>query len=343
MNSRLCAFWTGNLILLSVSAHLSAQVLTTEHNMPHYSDSLEVYKLPGFAVTDAGRNCEWDFSHLPIDSATYVPVDHYMFCCDTMHIGIHREHANYYTLYAADTIWEIGYETSHASMYYSSPVPRLCFPFRYDDSIVCTIAGSGQYCHSVPLSTEGKAKVHVDATGKLILPDLTVDSVIRLYSIVQHQEQTYRKTQVLEERYQWYSVYCRYPLLENIKVLTIANKDTIYVASSYYFPQEQEDMPEEPKRLEKSVESMDSLITDAHYLPNPVISDLRVGYNLIRGAQVYISLHYNGGVSVYQTPMHYEEEGNYSVLVNMAGMPTGNYVVYIHADETIVSGNIIKL
>lgn len=343
MNSRLFAFLTGILILLLVSAHLSAQVLTAKRNMPLYTDSLEVYKLPGFAITDTGRNCEWDFSHLPIDNATYVPVNHYMFCCDAMHIGVHRGHANYYTLYVSDTIWEIGYETSHASMHYSSPVPLLCFPFRYDGSIVCTITGSGQYCHSVPLAIEGNAKIHADATGKLILPDMTVDSVIRLHSIVQYQEQTYRKAQVFEERYQWYSAYCRYPLLENIKVLTITNKDTIYIASSYYFPQEQDYMPKDPKRLEKPIDLIDSLITDALYLPNPVVSDLRICYNLIRGAQVYISLHYNGGVSVYQTPMHYEEEGRHSILVNMDGMPTGNYVVYIHADDVIESGNIIKL
>lgn len=344
MNNRFTNLLVWNLLLL-FPAHLFGQKLTTEHHLPHFCDSLEVYRMPAVEAGDSGRNCLWDFSELPIDSADVIPHDYYASSYDdTIHVGLHREHANYYMLNTSDTLWLFGYETSRTQLQYVSPMPLLRFPFAYGDSIVSTMEGTEQYCHSIPISIDGKTVVHADAFGRLILPDITIDSVLRVHSVVRYHNNASMQTQVQEERYQWYSVYCRYPLLEKIVIRTIANMDTSYLASTYYFPQEQKDMPSrEHEQLENLIEMQDSLITNASYLPNPVMSDLNICYSLGRDALVYISLHYNGGVSTYQTPAHQEEEGEHSVTVNMAGMPTGNYVVYIHADDTIVSGNILKL
>lgn len=98
-----------------------------------------------------------------------------------------------------------------------------------------------------------------------------------------------------------------------------------------------------PLEQETAESSPDSLITNVSYLPNPVYTNLNIRYTLIRSAQVYISVHYNGGVMTFQTTPKQETEGEKIVYVNMSGMPTGAYAVYIHADDTIVSGNIIKL
>ena len=132
-------------------------------------------------------------------------------------------------------------------------------------------------------------------------------------------------------------------MFETTHVQTINGNDTVSFASSYYLPQE-EDMQELRREEQDSlVEQTDSLITDVTYLPNPVCSDLQIHYSLVRSAKVYISLHYNGGATTYQTPVRQEEEGHHSVPINMAGLPVGTYVVYIHADDIVVSGNIIKL
>lgn len=323
--------------------YVSGQILTAEHHTPLFNDSLEVYKMQSVDVGDSGQHCVWDFSGLPIDSAEIIAADYYA-CADTQHIGLHRERANYYLLCTTDTLWQQEYETSLTRMKYSSPLPMLRFPFAYGDSVVDSIMGNGQYCHSIPLTIEGKSIVHADACGRLVLPDLTVDSALRVHSILEYNELSYTKTIVHEERYQWYSACCRYSLLENLSVRTIAGVDTTYFSAAYYIPQEQEDLlKQEHEQQDLSIENVDNPITNAAYLPNPVIADLCINYSLTRNAQAYISLHYNGGVCTYQTPMHYEDEGNHSILVNMTGMPTGNYVVYIHADDAIVSGTIMKL
>lgn len=87
----------------------------------------------------------------------------------------------------------------------------------------------------------------------------------------------------------------------------------------------------------------DSLITNIQFTPNPVYNNVQIKYSLAKSAKVYISLHYDGGLTTYQTPYRQEDEGDHSISLNMSGMPTGSYVIYIHADDLVASGSLIKL
>lgn len=326
-----------------VPTQLHAQHLTLFH-IPLTTDSLYGYKMPYIAVADTGKNCVWDFSNLSMDSAEIIEVNYFAPTTDTMHIGLHREKANYYYYCHQDTLWQTGYETSRTHVQYPVPIPMLRFPFEYGDTIKGKVLGNGQYCHLLSIHTEGTYFVTADATGQLLLQGMTVDSVLRLHTIMQYQDSRSKNTTIQEERYLWYSPYCRYPLLETLLVQVIKESDTVSVSSTYYYPQEQEDV-QERKDVEQDlqIELADSLMTEVSFMPNPVYTDLQVNYSLFRSAQVYISVHYNGGISTYQTPVRKEEEGTHSVTINMAGMPVGNYVVYIHADDVIASGSLIKL
>ena len=333
------------VLLLVLPAQISAQVLTAERQIPCPRDSFEVYKMPYTTVGDSGRNCVWDFSELPVDSAEIISLDYFASSSmDTMHIGLHREHANYYYHCATDTLWLTGFETSRTRVHYTEPAPWLCFPFAYGDSVCGTFSGKGQYCHIMPMSVDGQYSAHADATGRLSLPDMAVDSALRVHTRMSYQDRMHPNTRITEECYHWYSPYCRYPLLETVYVQTVKNADTVSFASTYYFQQEEENVP--VRKQEHPVnpsEDKDSLVTDVTYLPNPVFADLNISYTLVRAARVYISLHYNGGATTYQTPVHDEEEGPHSAAINMSGLPVGTYAVYIHADDTVVSGNVIKL
>ena len=343
MNNRFTILLIWNALLL-FPIYLWSQTLTSERHKPYYQDSLLAYKLSLAEVGECGCHCVWDFSALPIDSADLIPIDYYTLSnTDTTRIGVHRERAHYFMHNSMDTLWVTGYETSYMHMQYLSPVPMLHLPFAYGDSIESEINGKGQYCHHIPLSIEGRTIVRADGSGKIILPDMTIDSVIRVHTETQYNEYTNEHNETIEEKYQWYSPYCRYPLLEIVKVRTITNADTSYVAFAYYIPQEQKDMPvRELEELKKDEDTI-SLLTDVSYLPNPVVSDLQIRYTLTHDANVYVSLHYNGGATTYKTPIHNEANGEHSHSINMNGLPTGNYVVYVHADDTIVSGDIIKL
>lgn len=322
---------------------LFSQVLKAERHRPLPTDSFVVYKLPYIQVNDTGHNCIWDFSDLPMDSAEVLDVNYFSVHGDTSHIGVHREHANYYYHLQEDTLWLTGCENSRTHVRYSTPIVWMSFPMGLSDSISGRFAGRGQYCHFMPINMEGTYTTRVDALGRLILPDIEIEQALLIHaqSEILDAKHSYHKIQ--EDRHMWYSPYCRYPLVETIYIQTINHDDTISFSASYYNPQEQEVVSEESEEIiENLMDSVDNLITNVSYLPNPVHRDLNVSYSLSRSANVYISVHYNGGVSSFQTPIHIEDEGEHVTSINMSGLPIGGYVVYIHADDAVVSGNIIK-
>lgn len=329
-------------VYVILSAEVSAQKISQRH-IPLLTDSLDVYKIPAISIGNGGENCTWNFSDLDVSTALQISEDYFSPAPNLGNVGLHRENANYYYTVEQDTLRLTGFETSDKHIRYSSSIPMMAYPFAYGDSLVYSLTGEGQYCHIFPFPLKGKCVVRAEGKGQLTLPDMTIDSVLRLHTFISYTDTLQPFSIMQEERYQWYSLYCRYPILENIVSRAIKGNDTISVSSAYYYPQEQENMPVHRQIKEEDIPGADSLITQVAYLPNPVQTDLQIQYTLIRQAQVYISLHYNGGTTVYQTPLLQEEEGMHSATIHMAGLPLGAYVVYIHADDTIVSGNVIKL
>ena len=334
------------LIAVSVSAILSADVNAqkiSQRHIPLLTDSLDVYKIPAISIDNGGENCTWNFSELDVSAALQISEDYFSLAANLGSVGLHRENVNYYYTIVQDTLRLTGYETSDKHIRYSSPIPMMAYPFAYGDSLVYSFTGEGQYCHILSFPVKGKCVVRAEGKGLLTLPDMTIDSVLRVRTLISYTDTLQPLQTIEEERYQWYSLYCRYPILENIVTRAIKDNDTISVASAYYYPQEQENMPIHRQIKEEDTPGADSFITQVTYLPNPVQTDLQIQYTLTRPALVYISLHYNGGTTIYQSPRQYKEEGTQSTTIHMAGLPLGTYVVYIHADDAIVSGNVIKL
>ena len=176
-------------VFLLLPEHLFSQSLTKEEHMPLTSDTLLAYKVAYVAPSDTGQNCVWNFSGLSTDSAEMVDVNYYPASeDDTTHIGLHREHANYYYHIANDTLWQTGYETSRAIMRYTTPIASLCFPFAFGDTLCGTFEGQGQYCHMTPLAVEGSIKTCVDGTGRLITPDDTIDGALHTHMLMTYSE-----------------------------------------------------------------------------------------------------------------------------------------------------------
>ena len=337
-------------LLLTLSAFLflcppgmSAQILTRASHSPLTSDSLLVYKMAYVAPPDTGKNCIWDFSNLSTDSAETIDVEYYATNQeDSTYFGLHREHTNYYYHIIKDTLWQTGYETSRALMNYAPQVPLLRYPFACKDSLHKVFVGDGKLCRKGSMSVDGTISVKADATGYLILPEDTIYPALRVRTLIEYSETKHLQNRVREERFAWYSPYCRYPMIESVLTQTLTDTTTVSFASTYYYPQEQdEELRKQYMEEEEIVE--DSLVSNIQITPNPVYDNVQIGYTLARPAQVYISLHYNGGLTTYQSSPHQEEEGDHSVYVNMSGMPVGSYVVYIHADDVIANGSLIKL
>lgn len=326
-----------------------AQILYRETHVPLSTDSLVIYKQPYQDITDDGTDCVWDFSKTITDTVVSY-VDFFNNKTDTLSFGVHRCGANSYRKTVQDTLFDLGYETSHTYIRYSKPEKLFKFPFAYKDSVVSSFSGKGEYCHLMPLYVEGTSIVKADAQGRLILPDMTIDSVLRVHTQRRYHETGRVKSQVVVDMYRWYSGWCRYPIFENTRITTFTDNDTVTFAMAYYYSPEppyyhlrQKEDVADGKDTAVYVENIGDVFTEAVFAPNPVYSGLHISYKLTRSASVYFSIHYNGGIMVFKTQERQECEGYHDTTLNMSSCPIGVYVLYVHVDDMILSETIVKM
>lgn len=86
----------------------------------------------------------------------------------------------------------------------------------------------------------------------------------------------------------------------------------------------------------------DSVITAAHFVPNPVVTSLQIDYNLTHEADVYFSLHNSLGLNVYTSTLEHQSSGEHVHCIYMESFPIGDYVLYIHVNNIVIAETIIK-
>ncbi len=85
------------------------------------------------------------------------------------------------------------------------------------------------------------------------------------------------------------------------------------------------------------------IVTDIETMPNPVFDQLQIRYTLAKDAQVGFSLHYEGGLCAYRSDAEPQNAGIHLQSIDMSRLPKGIYVLYIYADEQVLSKDILKL
>jgi hypothetical protein len=92
----------------------------------------------------------------------------------------------------------------------------------------------------------------------------------------------------------------------------------------------------------QELSAIEQVFTDAHYLPNPVVSDLHITYTLTRDATVWFSVHNNTGLPFCQTSPSTKPAGDGETIIPMSGLIQGTYTVYIHVDDMVMPHIVIK-
>lgn len=336
--------------LCFLSQPLSAQslYLTTAAHIPIASDSLIVYQIPYRAITDSGDNCVWDFSRSaqpPIERYAdyYYPVPD-----DTTHIAKHFYGANRYYHLLSDTLFMTGYETPAFAIRYTAPEKQLVFPFHYGDSVCSTFAGTGEYAHRTTFAVKGYTTVCADAIGKLMLPTMTIDTALRIHT-TRYYTAAERDTAIITtDICQWFSPLYRYPLLETVCERTTTRNDSTGVTLAFYHEpveletQHESDTHHIEMQPQDTTNEASLVFTNASFLPNPVHDMLHISYTLSRDAQIFFSVHYSGGTCFHQSALVQQTVGDHHETIDMTAFPIGNYVLYIHVDDTILSQPIIK-
>lgn len=296
-------------------------------------------------MADSGRDCVWDFSKNRFFGEMQSLVCHSTVQQDTTQFTKHWLHSrhNYQTI--GDTLYCTGYENANMRVTYTNKEKILVFPFGYADMLHSAFCGKGEYAHRDTFSIQGEATTICDGVGKLLLPDNEViDSVLRLHikRLCWQKGEDTVKTQW--DVYQWYSAQERYPIIENACCKSICANDSTNLTYAFYCPQK-EYQTKHSKETEQALtlQTEPQWITDIGTQPNPVRDNLYLNYTLQRDAIVSYSLHYNGGACMYRSDGKKQNAGEYRHSIDMGKYPTGTYVLYIYADDQVVSKNILKL
>lgn len=341
------------LTLLTITLGIAAyprhtQILTGERNKLRPGDALikqqVEYKDPG----PKGRDIIWDFSNLVVTNEKYRLNYIYRTKGDTLHITGYEHQTRYRYTQTNDTLWLNNFENRTTKLQLNSPEAILRFPFSYGDTLHSVFDGKGKYCEKVDVIAQGHTTVIADATGIIITPEHdTITNVLRIHSLRQYTQIGVDSALLRLDTYAWYGYGYRYPVFETvISTIQLADSSFNNFRTSFYYPPSQivSQLTDEYNKLalENGGEVLSQVFTEAHFRPNPVVSDLQIDYKLKRTAQVWFSLHNNVGIPVATSSPVIQNEGYQYCTIKMSALMTGAYALYIHVDDMVMRQMILK-
>jgi hypothetical protein len=344
-------------ICLCVGSQTS-HVLTTDKNAYRAADNIIKQQVEFKDPGSSGKNLLWDFSMVQPINEEYS-LNYFIPDSTNMTRLCGQEHnTRYYYHQVHDTLQTVGFENYTTSMEYSVPELRMHFPFVYGDTLFSNFIGKGEYCHRNQLAIKGYTRVIADAEGDLKLPEFeTVKKALRVRTLRHYTETGKDSVEMTLDTYSWYAAGIRYPVFESIKTTyskkgdkkddkgESMNDTTVFSTSFFYPPKKQTSQVQtDPIPVETSDELLGvaAVFTEAHYMPNPVLDNLKIDYKLTRKAKVWFTIHNNIGIQLIATSPLNGEEGYYNTSVNMSSLNTGVYSLYIHVDDMIMRLNVVK-
>lgn len=165
------------LLGLPLSSFANIQLTKSQHLICS-NDTIIRYEIQGVVAGDSDEACVWDFTN-----ATVIPKDHhciYRLSADSLSFSSHFLHTRNRYHIVADTLFCTGYETAAMQVDFAHWEKALVYPFAYQDTLCGTFSGYGEYTHTIPFYIRGTSVVVADGVGTLRLPDMTLDSVLRI-------------------------------------------------------------------------------------------------------------------------------------------------------------------
>jgi hypothetical protein len=337
----------------------TSQKLTTDRNAYRAADQLVKQQVEFKDPGSSGRNLTWDFSVVKTINEEYS-LKYFIPDSTNMTRLCGLEHSTrYYYSEQLDSLKSVGYENSTTFMEYVVPELKMRFPFAYGDTLFSYFKGTGQYCHRLSLAIKGYTRVQADAEGDLKLPEFeTVKKALRVHTLRYYTETGKDSVEMTLDTYSWYATGIRYPVFESVKTIVsrllkkqndsdIKNvKDSTIFTTSFYYPPEKQiskvqtdPIPEDKK---DGLIGAATVFTEAQLMPNPVVDNLYINFKLTRDAKVWFTVHNNAGIPLCQTSPQNLSVGYNNTTVNMSGLITGVYSLYIHVDDMVMRLNVVK-
>lgn len=293
-----------------------------------------------YPQTTTSDSCAiWDFSSLE-DINKPIELVEYCISLDSLHITKSFLHSHQHFVKNGDFLFLVAEETFKNRLNFVDSITLCKLPLALNASLLDTFTCHGEYRHYIPFQYQGIYQTETKS-GVIILPNGFCDTVLHVYRTCHLLNNDTMETIIKKQ--QWYLTNYPYPIVEAYQLLIA---DSVHNSYAYYHVPDtilsNKEKNDAWSIQEQQIESVDSIITNICYAPNPVSSHLQISYELHRTAKVYFSLHYEGGVCLYRSPMYNQEQGVYQQMISMQHLPMGAYVLYVYADDTILSTPIIK-
>ena len=317
-----------------------------DFGLPAVSDTLYIMQTLPFEEGENGDKCIWDFSNVKDSVLCPIIIER----TDTTSVNIHTKGFNVTYSRQQDTLYISDYETAQLRVQYGMLHKTGLRNWKYGDSIGGTYIGHGEYGHTIPLNIIGSNYAYADGTGRLLLPQLQIDSVVRIHSHSDSWEENTTDIHSIADTYRWIVPYYPYVLCETRYIRYATATDTIYNRISYYVQTDSTEITshstvpsQQSDGIANNVSETDTILTAASFLPNPVSDRLCISYCISQTAQVHFSLHSNSGISYIQTPLQTQEAGEHQLYMDVRPFPTGTYVLYIYVNDYVLAETIIKI
>ncbi len=308
----------------------------------NYDDTLTLVQLVPLPI-EFSYDSVWDLRNVKdsLYSDVYLATNQQ----DTNKRSVSIGRSKYHFLLINDSLYCQGYENATTFMDYHTPLLMFTLPMEVGQHYGNVYSGVGEYCHLLPIKVAGAAETIICAKGTLLLPDSKIDSVYQVLITQDFIESAIDTTHFISKLFMWISPHYSYPLLEHKEISAIVSNDTISHRFTYYYAVEGDTInPEQEKVEEAPIHVVDSgALSNVRFLPNPVVDNLIIAYNLTRTAKIHFSLHTMSGLPLYSTQPKHKSAGEYIQQIEMAHLAHGDYVLYIYADDIVLSETIIKI
>lgn len=260
---------------------------------------------------------------------------------DSTRLSLLLENTAYQYKLVHDSLLCLGYENALNIMEYTNPQLMAVYPLELGSVARSSFKGVGEYCHLLPIRVNGTSTTKVEGFGSLYLPDSKIDSVFLLHITTEYAEHARMNGSFRTDAYLWLRKGIKFPLMV-LKEMRSLDSDTAVSRCMYYSVINQEDsLAKQDPSLWEATEQ--SLLSNVHFLPNPVLSDLTIVYELAEEADVCVSIHNGQGIPMFRSNVKRLSAGEHTERVDMSGYPTSDYVLYLYANDAVVSETIIKL
>jgi len=214
-------------VLLFFSVGLFAQTsLTYQNNALNQGDSNSYREFQFSEPGNAGTNQIWDFSNIQYTGKNQVSSIQgaalpKMTGVGNYNLSLVENGYDYFMNSTDNQLEELGYVNSEnkLTLKYSDPVVKMIYPFSFGNMFTDHFIGVAYYSETNTIDFFGDCTVAADAYGTLILPDQTIEGVLRVKSVKKGlQINICGTTDVNIVKYSWYATGYRYPVL-NINIV----------------------------------------------------------------------------------------------------------------------------